>query len=592
MKNLTFARFMNEVEHKIRNLDRKELTDLLLHIAEQQRFSSRNEFLQMLEGAFSEVSQTEEEIEIDELAADEFIQGIKEFQQRIEDGEYFDEDENYEAWEMEERSYYGRDYYDDDARSYDFSDAEYVDEMINFLDTAQQFYRAGDIQTATEGYRLLFGIIENDAYYEDSEIFIYGFSFKEVIDKNELREHKIIHLRCQYLTAATANDFQGFLRFLIKENDINLTEIMEIDVTPLPALDKFMENFIEYLFDKPQYDHHLVDVLFIKGGVEEVKQFAYNHGGFHPPVFLAYYEHAKENNLTDDELIQICLDGIRIIPEKYISRAKLGWDLIHFTENETDKTNQLTGFITAFYSSPSLENLSQFILFLQSGKFENEIVALKSYLEQAEKEIFESQNNFSFYFHYELPDFYSLKTAEIDKSTTFIGLFLLTGIKPLSNYINPKDFLGFQSKLSHVAMISALALKCIAPKPDAVNVSGLVTHYCLSTTTDENIRKLLGKLIIEKAQNITLSEMECKRMLQAIEALAVNRVSHILENKLRGGYDSACLLLVACAEAKQIIAQNGNSLIFEVDSKYKRFTAFRRTLKSLTKQSRLLNSVG
>lgn len=592
MKNLTFARFMNEVEHKIRNLDRKELTDLLLHIAEQQRFSSRNEFLQMLEGAFSEVSQTEEEIEIDELAADEFIQGIKEFQQRIEDGEYFDEDENYEAWEMEERSYYGRDYYDDDARSYDFSDAEYVDEMINFLDTAQQFYRAGDIQTATEGYRLLFGIIENDAYYEDSEIFIYGFSFKEVIDKNELREHKIIHLRCQYLTAATANDFQGFLRFLIKENDINLTEIMEIDVTPLPALDKFMENFIEYLFDKPQYDHHLVDVLFIKGGVEEVKQFAYNHGGFHPPVFLAYYEHAKENNLTDDELIQICLDGIRIIPEKYISRAKLGWDLIHFTENETDKTNQLTGFITAFYSSPSLENLSQFILFLQSGKFENEIVALKSYLEQAEKEIFESQNNFSFYFHYELPDFYSLKTAEIDKSTTFIGLFLLTGIKPLSNYINPKDFLGFQSKLSHVAMISALALKCIAPKPDAVNVSGLVTHYCLSTTTDENIRKLLGKLIIEKAQNITLSEMECKRMLQAIEALAVNRVSHILENKLRGGYDSACLLLVACAEAKQIIAQNGNSLIFEVDSKYKRFTTFRRTLKSLTKQSRLLNSVG
>jgi hypothetical protein len=61
--------------------------------------------------------------------------------------------------------------------------------------------------------------------------------------------------------------------------------------------------------------------------------------------------------------------------------------------------------------------------------------------------------------------------------------------------------------------------------------------------------------------------------------------------KLRSGYESSCLLLTACAEAKQISDRSGNILIANIDKEFKRYTAFRRELKTLTKESRVLSAV-
>jgi hypothetical protein len=65
---------------------------------------------------------------------------------------------------------------------------------------------------------------------------------------------------------------------------------------------------------------------------------------------------------------------------------------------------------------------------------------------------------------------------------------------------------------------------------------------------------------------------------------------HILKNKLRGGYESTCLLLTACAKAKQIYNQSGNRLITEINTEFKQFTAFRRKLKALAQRSRYLKN--
>ena len=75
------------------------------------------------------------------------------------------------------------------------------------------------------------------------------------------------------------------------------------------------------------------------------------------------------------------------------------------------------------------------------------------------------------------------------------------------------------------------------------------------------------------------------------EKLAIERVRHILQNKLRGGYESSCLLLTACAEAKQISDRSGNILIANINKEFKRYTAFRRELKILTKESRVLAAI-
>ena len=72
----------------------------------------------------------------------------------------------------------------------------------------------------------------------------------------------------------------------------------------------------------------------------------------------------------------------------------------------------------------------------------------------------------------------------------------------------------------------------------------------------------------------------------AIKALAFEN-----KNSRRGGYESSCLLLTACAEAKQISDRSGNILIANIDKEFKRYTAFRRELKTLTKESRVLAAV-
>jgi hypothetical protein len=79
--------------------------------------------------------------------------------------------------------------------------------------------------------------------------------------------------------------------------------------------------------------------------------------------------------------------------------------------------------------------------------------------------------------------------------------------------------------------------------------------------------------------------------LARFEKLAVERVRHILNNKFRGGYESSCLLLTACAEARQIVDRSGNNLVANIDKEFKRYTAFRRELKALTKESRVLATV-
>jgi len=132
-------------------------------------------------------------------------------------------------------------------------------------------------------------------------------------------------------------------------------------------------------------------------------------------------------------------------------------------------------------------------------------------------------------------------------------------------------------------------LRTIAQSANAIVIDALLIHYCLDKSSEEF--STLKKMISNKAINNSLSQKKCLSALTRIENLAVNRVTYILENKRRGGYDSACLLLVACAEAKQLVANDGDELIYSIDEKFKRFRAFRSTLKSLTARSKLLRAV-
>jgi hypothetical protein len=391
-----------------------------------------------------------------------------------------------------------------------------------------------------------------------------------------------------YLELIKENNLKAIYNFLTNKNEILLSEIMEIARDPLPKLDEVIQGLIDYLKNSPAHNKLLIDVLFIKGGMEEIKKFAYTNGAKHPPVFLYYYQYAKDQGFSEFDLLQLILDGIKIIPEKYQTRTFLSLDLIEMAKKTNDKNNLIFGYSTTFYSAPTLRNLTYFLGLIISEKNEKEANKLKKYLSQ--RDIKKSNSsNFSYYKNHTLSeDIYSLDSLKIDCKTLIIGRYIFEGIEPLLDFINPKDYLGFSGPLRYIAIIISLALKSISQSHDAHVIDRLIEHYCLDETREEHI--ILKKLISNKANSLPNPQNYLLKLLKKVEKLSVKRVSHILENKLRGGYESACLLLVACAEAKQILVRDGDRFIHQIDTQYKRFSAFRKSLKDLTSMSKYLIS--
>lgn len=595
MKNPTYAKFMVEIESIISPLAKEELKKIILNLAESQAVQQRNDFLKLLRHGMPANKKATTEEAAAGISPKELLDAIKEFKQRILDGEFYDEERSGWAYEMEERSYYGGRYDDYYGEDIDFANEEYVHEAVEFLEDAKKFFRQQDHKTAYKAYQMLFDIFEDEAFYEGAEYFIYGFSFESAIDSEVFNEHKTIYLRCQYLQHTQAKNFLPVYRAISQQKVIFVSDIIEIDRTPLPNQKEFLDGFIEYLSKDARNDKHLIDALFVKGGADEIKKFAYAHGKKHPPVFLYYYETAKENEAPETELLQILLDGIKIIPEKYQSRSNLSLDLIELAKKTNDSEQLKLGYATAFYSDPSLKNLTFYLNFILVNEIDDEIKKLKAFLAKKKFEEAESPGYYGYYYgggdktSDDKKNIFALNTATIGTKALTIGKFILDGIDELIEVVKPEDFLGFSSKLRHVVIASALVLKSMAQSQNAENVDALVEQYCLDFNSAEY--HTAKKLIAGKANSIHAQLDEKLNYLATLKLLAVNRVSHILENKLRGGYESACLLLVACAEVSQIFEHRGDELIQKVDTEYRRFRAFRSALKNYTTRSRLLHSV-
>ena len=141
----------------------------------------------------------------------------------------------------------------------------------------------------------------------------------------------------------------------------------------------------------------------------------------------------------------------------------------------------------------------------------------------------------------------------------------------------------------HIPAILSLLFVPVSPPGKAVIIEMLLDKYCFNN--DFETSKNLKHLIYSKTSHEAIVNVNITEELKRSENIAINRVRHILKNKLRGGYESSCLLLVACAEAKESVDHTGNRLINEIDTEYKRFIAFRKELKALTQKSLLLITV-
>ncbi|KKL72710.1 hypothetical protein LCGC14_2082180 [marine sediment metagenome] len=583
MRPPTLEQFNTALKEIVENTPSDKLKEIIYSITGKTKTEERNYILKIIRQVVSGSYQSGDKMLGSDtgLTGDDLLAQIDDFRNRIEEGEFFDENRDYEEYHKNEYRYF-RDEYDYSEET-DFSNEYYVLEMIDLLDKVKYFYDKGDFDVAYIGYKALFGIMEN-VEYEYDEYFVEGFSFMEAIDEPFYKDHKAFFLRLFYFSEIDNNENAIFNLFSSQQN-IYLSSVVDTDTAPLKNFENFNKAYIDYLSDRPDHARHIVDALFVKGGMDSLKEFAYENGHKVPPVFLAYFNEQKEREIPAGELLRIINDGLEIIPEKYASRSILSNELIAIAENNKNPELLCTAYSTAFYSYPTLDNLNSYIGHITRHSNKKELTRFELYIEN-KKDVFTKQD--TRYSTYNIIDMYYLLSVPVSKTAYIISAFILYGLGDLSEHIDTDNYLGFQGERRYIAVILSLLFQALVKSEDARIIDALINHYCF----DKAVYKYenLKQLIQAKSKTLVI-DRRTNEAFEKAEKIAVSRVRHILDKKLRGGYETSCLLLVACAEAKQINDKTGNRLIDEIDTEYKRFTAFRRDLKVLTKQSRHLSTV-
>ena len=95
-----------------------------------------------------------------------------------------------------------------------------------------------------------------------------------------------------------------------KQHSIYLTDLVDDESNQLEGIDEFIDAYILHISNQPEHARHLVDALFVKGGIEELRHFAYEKGNEIPAIFLAFFNEQKERDAKSDELLKIAMDGI------------------------------------------------------------------------------------------------------------------------------------------------------------------------------------------------------------------------------------------------------------------------------------------
>ncbi|MGF1584312.1 MAG: hypothetical protein ACFCUM_03245 [Bacteroidales bacterium] len=522
MKQPTLSQFISQLKELIDDLSAEKLQEIIFKLGEHTRKENRLEFIWSINQVINGHGD-DSPIESDEQLPDigHMLNRIEHYRTRMENGEFFDEERDYiEYHKSEYGSYSHNDYWEDDE--YDYSGEEYVIEMETFLDGAGRFYESGDYEAALKVYGSIFSIID-DCDYSSDEYFSCNFSFSEAFGENNYKMHKIRFLRVLYLNGFEYEQESIFDMFS-NQHSILLSDIADAEKEPLPGFAKFIADYIGYLLKQRGKPSQLIDAIFVKGGMEELKSFAYKMGNLIPELFLAYYYELKERGADDDELLKIALDGIHLIPEQYPSRAELSKAVISAGEETNDKTLLLTGYSTAFYSKPELAELNDYLGYILKNSINDELEKFGLYLENQKDKMGNNQ------YISGIPYAKFEKHAQISKRDYVLSIFILHGLKKIIPF-NDYSILGFQGEKKHIAAIAALFLITLAMNSRAPVIERLVNKYCFDG--DLEASNNLRMLIYEKALKEPVGELIMTELARC-EKLAVERVRHILQNKLRG----------------------------------------------------------
>lgn len=542
--------FLKEVEKKIDGLSKEELKAILLMKAKNLKPTEREFFL-------AELSPEKKA----EVAAndDTLLTDIDYFVKRVEDGEYS------HGWGWDDEIH--------DER--EWGDESWADEMDELFDRTDEVFLSGDIKLACQAYGKLLKAFHMG---EETGHFPGQLSSTEMVE-TDLNEARSRYLRALYETthkkerAKIIFDEIEDLKY-IGFSDFDLNTIRDALSTKPEEWEEFLEDFKEILHKTVitqndsswGYEKNFVmlcELIFETDGIDGLARFAKEYGNRVHKSYLVWIKKLQETG-KDNEAIEAYKKGLEVIPPQSHIRAEIS-DLAAQSAKKVKDENMVFELQKdAFFSSPDIGRL---LSLRESAKRLGRINVMEEILGFLEK-------------------YYENKSSISNLEKLLVQAYILNEdyekMWDLAKKTKPLGWSGYNS--SQAVAVPFLLVSSVRGKPLKLNSSVLKIWKGKEGYADDEDKRF-KKIVEEDILTRDISEEERIKQMKWASSSVEKRVDAIVSNKYRGSYDKAALLLVACAEALNLLGRTAEALTFfdKIKYRYTHYSAFQREIKNLSK---------
>jgi len=325
----------------------------------------------------------------------------------------------------------------------------------------------------------------------------------------------------------------------------------------------------------------LREAVFLKGGIPAISEFARTYATQFPIAYIDWI-HALEREGDKDAALQAAAEGLSNIPGDYVTRADVAEKLSMIGIVRQDNLLKLKGFKERFYSNPTLDHLLD--LYITAG----EVGCFEETKEEAEKRLTELREKGETAVHTYVE--IERRHAQVYEGD-FIHALLLNGHhEDVFQMCKGKGVLGWSSSAHPKPVMLTFLMDLLSGEKKYTDMLNKQWEYAVTRMSyghRDIMMKNYNKIMKDVLSTVRLTEEQDKRYLEWCKNETGKRVDAIISNKYRGSYDKAANILVAMGEslANRGNKQDGLRFVEKYQSKYSRFSAFRKEVARALKVS-------
>ena len=564
--------YLDTITGYCNTLSNEELADILTCLARDIPTSGRVNFLEKIESylpgrrpAIMPEAGLVEQI-LDDIEA--LKESIEERIMSIENGNYWDEPD---VW--------GDDgYYEEEP---DYISEDQGEELGSFFDDAERLFLDDRLEGARKVYEALFNLI-NDVKEDAS------FSPFDDID---IREARARYCRCVYETTnrgTRLDEFIGAMEVdasnLYNENEYDenyplMQDVIDAKPGKMEDLESLLPAWKKSLIKRGTKGRPaglLLETVNRLEGITGVSRLAKEWKNSQPQGYLFWLNILKKEN-DQKGIIRVSTEGLKALKEGR-SRERVAEFMIDAANELNDAKHVLLGKRERFFSYMSDQNLLDLVAeSTTQGKRDSELDTVIKFF-KARKSINEEK------------DLYAralLMAGKLNEAVAMAKKEKSVGW----SYGNSAGIV-FGSILSVLADHSE---KAGTIKTLLSGYANNISVYSERFSIDDGKGTSFYGEIIKGLKQKEETKSQAAEYLSWAEKIGKMRIDHIVSNKHRRAYERAAQVLGSLAEA--YIAMDKKSKAVKIlhkyyNEKYNRFSAFRREVKAIVKNSDILKNSG